>query len=644
MLHRLAVASLAGVCLAAPASAALPSARELVELSLEQLANLEVTSVSRRPESLAEAPASIFVITAEEIRRAGAVSLPEALRLAPNLQVSQASNNGWSVRARGVANTSANKLLVMIDGRSVYSPLFSGVFWDVQEVMLEDVERIEVLSGPGGTLWGVNAVNGVINVITREASATQGALATAGAGSLLSRQAVRYGARAGDHAHYRFFVKHIDRRHTETASGEAVDDRAHLALAGMRFDWHEGRDRVGVNANAYRGTMGQPKPGSISISGVDLALGPIPVEGANITGRWSRALGSGSELALQAYVDHTERTVPPTFAEKLTLVDMQLQHSWRLGEAEDIVWGAQYRRGRDRLVNGAIVAFLPARLSQQWTSLFAQGESRLGASLRLTAGARLERNDYTGNEVLPNVRLSWKPVADHLLWAAASRTVRAPSRLDRDVFVPATAPFLLAGGPDVRSEVAQVFELGARGQVTPRFSYAATVFHSEYDHLRTQEIDPGMTFLVFASQMEATTYGIELWASWQATDKWRLSAGYFAQHENFRLKPGSNDVQAVGLAGRDPAYTWLVRSSYTFNLPVELDATVRGVASLSNPTVPAYVTADLRLGWRPLPGVQLSLLAANLGDGGHGEVTAIETRTEIGRSFHASVRWDFDAR
>jgi len=631
---------LLGWDLAAAAAPQLPSTRQLSQLSLEQLAAFEITSVSRRAEPLAEAPATVFVLTAEDIRRSGARSLPDVLRLAPNLQVGQASATAYAVRARGAYNNSANKLLVLIDGRSVYTPLFAGVFWDVQDVMLEDVERIEVVSGPGGTLWGVNAVNGVINVITRNAARTQGTLLAADMGETHSGAAARHGGAIGG-GHVRLFAKYVDREPTRTAADVAVQDGAHLTHAGFRGDWRGASDEVRVSGNAYRGLIGQPRPGSISI-GVDLPLEPIPVEGANLTASWARRLANGSEVLLQAYYDRTSRTVPPTFAEDLDLFDLHFQHSLDASAPRSFVWGAGYRRSRDRIENGTVFAFLPAHLDQAWASVFGQADAELAKDLRATVGVRLERNDYTGTEVLPNLRLAWTPAEGSLLWAVAARAVRAPSRLDRDAFVPATPPFLLAGGPNARSEVVTSLELGYRGRAGA-LAWSATVFRAEYDHLHTQEIAPSGTFLTFDSLMEASTTGVEAWATWSATSRWRLSAGYAALHETFRLKPGSNDAAAVATAGRDPAHSWVLRSSLDLTDTLELDLVVRASAALANPAVTSYRTADLRLGWRPRPGLQLAIAARNLG-GGHGELTAAETRSELEPGVHASVAWTFGAR
>ena len=527
----------------------------LADMSFEELANIQITSVSKKAESLADAAASVFVITADDIRRAGAATIPEALRLAPNLQVAQTSVGGYAISARGLngsGNSAPNKLLVLIDGRSVYAPLFSGVFWDVQDVMMEDIERIEVISGPGGTLWGVNAVNGVINVITRSSRATQGALVSVEAGNRGSDAAFRYGGALGADGSYRIYGKYVDRKHTSLENGGNLNDASHKSQVGFRVDWSSASDRFSVQGNAYDGGADQPAPGALFISGIDLVLGPIAVSGANLTTHWTHALDGGSSMDFQAYYDRTKRIVPPMFGETLDIIDLQFQHSMKKA-AHTLAWGVNYRYSKDRVANSSpYFAFLPADVNQKWGSLFAQDEIALRDELKLTLGARVEHNDYTGYEFLPNARLSWKFAPNQLLWTAASRTVRAPTRLDSDAYIPAAPPFLLDGGRAVRSEVARVYEVGYRAQPTGSISYSLTAFHNEYDHLRTQEIDPGYTFITFANEMEGKASGVEMWGNYQATPVWRLGAGYTALKETFRLKPNSNDAAAPGNAGKDP--------------------------------------------------------------------------------------------
>lgn len=611
---------------------------ELARLDLKALMGLQITSVSRQPERLSGAPASVFVITGDEIRRSGATNLPEALRLAPALDVVQVSATSYTVSARGLINSAANKLLVLIDGRSVYTPLFSGVFWDVQDVPLQDLERIEVISGPGGTLWGVNAVNGVINIITRTAQETEGGLLSAGAGNRESIGVLRYGGAAGRDGAFRVYGKYFDVRHTETAGGTVKDDAGYRTLAGFRGDWTRGAGQFTIAGTAYRGSEGQPPPGTISVTGVNLKLGVISVSGANLTALWKRRLANGTSVTVQGYFDRTERVVPPTFGDRENIFDLQFLHSGKLARIHTFAWGGEYRYGMDRATNSAIVAFLPANVNQRWAAVFGQDELALSNDVRLSLGARSERNDYSGSEFLPSARLAWNVAPDHLLWAAASRTVRAPSRLDRDTFVPATPPFLLTGGPEVVSEVAKVYELGYRGQPAPSLTVSMTVYHTLYDHLRTQEIAPSRQSIFYANGMEGTTSGVELWASWQAARHWRLSGGFNGLKELLVLKPGSNDTpDLIAQLGRDPRRSWRLRSSLDLPWRGEFDVTARRVSERSDPAVPAYSAVDIRYGWQPRGGVELSVTGQNLLNQGHGEFTDITTRTSIGRGLFINL-------
>jgi iron complex outermembrane receptor protein len=522
----------------------------------------------------------------------------------------------------------------------VYTPLFGGVFWDVQDVMLEDVERIEVISGPGGTVWGVNAVNGVINVTTKPAARTQGTLASGGVGNREDQVTLRQGLALGDSGHLRLYARHRSREHTATAAGTAVDDAGHQARLGFRADWGGVRDTFTLQGDAFRGRHGQPAPGSIAISGLNVPLGAIELSGANLLGRWE-GRRDGGDWSVQAYYDHTERDVPPFFRERLELLDLQLQQTLRPQPAHTLVWGAQYRLGRDRLENSAYFAFLPPRLDQRWSSLFAQDEIRLSEPLRLTLGARLERNGYTGWELLPNARLAWRLGPEHLLWTAVSRTVRAPTRFDHDPFVPGKPPFLLAGGPDVRSETARVVELGYRGQPAAQATVAVTAFHARYDDLHTQEIVRSPTpHLVFANGMAGRVSGVEMWGALQAAPRWRLQGGFTRLWQDLRLQPGSTDTRAVAAAeGANPARQAVLRSSLDLPRGVELDLTARYVSRLPGLAVPGYTAVDLRLGWQPRPDLELSLGVQNLFDRGHGEFTITDPalRSELGRAAFLKV-------
>jgi iron complex outermembrane receptor protein len=615
-------------------------ADDLADLSIEELANIQVTSVSKRPERLQDAAASVFVITADDIRRTGAATLPEVLRLAPNLYVARSSSHGYSISARGMntsGNSVSNKLLVLVDGRSVYTPLFAGVFWDAQDLVLEDIERIEVVSGPGGVLWGLNAVNAVINISTRSARDTAGTLAAARVDTDGGGAVVRHGRAEGELA-WRAFAQVSRHDNTELASGAPVNDSYRRWLAGMRADWARGPDRVTVNANLIRGRLEQPEPGALTVTGFDPRLGRIESDGANLTARWDRALEGGAGLSVQAYVDHTSRKVPPLFSERRTTADLQFQHTLAPWGAHSVVWGANVRHSRDRIDNGEIVAFLPARSSQRWASLFLQDEIALREDWRLTLGNRVEYNEYTGAEWLPSLRLSWRLSPHHALWSAASRTVRAPSRLDVDTYIPARPPHLLRGGPEVRGEVAKVFELGYRGQPLPELSWSLTLFHHDYDDLRTQEIDPSGTFITFASLMEGRSTGVEAWGGWQAARNWRLSAGFTAMHQSLRLKPGSNDINGPRMAERDPRHTWQLRSSLAIDDSRELDLMLRRVGATFG--VDSYTALDARFGWRLRPGLALSVFGENL-TGSHAEYGPVAYRTEIERRIGVKAVWEY---
>jgi len=643
VLRRLAVACL-GSLVVLGARAEDPERRpdNLADLSIEELANIPVMSVSKRAERLQDAAASVFVITPEDIRRSGAATLPEVLRLAPNLHVARVSGYSYSISARGMnqsGNSYSNKLLVLIDGRAVYTPLFSGVFWDAQEVLLEDVERIEVISGPGGVLWGLNAVNGVINVTTRSARDTQGSLAVLQAATDGATASYRYGGTLDNGIAWRAFGKTTRREDSELASGAPVNDAYRRSLVGVRADWERGSDRFSLVGNAYRGRFDQPAPGEIAAPGVPATLGRVRSDGVNLSVRWERALDEGASLMAQAYVDHTLRRAEPLFGERLTTTDLQFQHTLAPKGAHRIVWGANYRSSRDRVDNSATVAFLPARTTQQWASLFAQDEINLHRDWYLTLGSRVEYNEYTGVELLPSARLSWRLSPQHAFWAAASRTVRAPSRLDVDAYLPGRPPYLLRGGARVRGEVAKVFELGYRGNPVAPLSYSVTLFHHDYDHLRTTETDPA-GFITFDSLMEGRSSGIEAWGSWQAAKRWRLQAGWTAMHQKLHLNPGSRDVNATRVAKRDPAHTFQLRSIYGIDDRRDIELTLRKVAGKSFPDVPAYTALDARFGWRVRPGLEVAVTGENL-TGGHGEYGTILYRSEVERRLGVKLMWEY---
>lgn len=598
---------------------------DLADLSIEELGKIEVTSVSRRPEPLSDAPAAIFVITGEDIHRSGATRLAEALRLAPNLEVARVSASSYAISARGFNNTVANKLLVLIDGRVVYTPLFSGVFWDAQDVMLEDVERIEVISGPGAALWGANAVNGVINVITRRSSDTQGGVVYARGGDLERGYGARQGGALGPGGSYRAYARVFDVFNTSTASGATASDGWSKGQVGFRTDWGTAADGFTLQGDAYRGKLDQAVGDDSQISG------------GNLLTRWNGDLAQRGRLQVQAFFDNTERDIPGTFTERLNIFDVEFLHSLRALGAHQLTWGGGYRYGDDHVSNSAVLAFLPPDRILRWANLFAQDEFALDDRLRLTLGAKFENNDFTGTEVLPSVRLAWKVQPDRLVWGAASRAVRAPSRIDRDFFV--GPPLQLNGGPDFASEVAKVFELGYRAQPSPRASYSVSLFHDIYDKLRSVEPAPGGGF-VLGNKMEGTADGLEAWGKYQAAPNWRLSAGAWFLRQRLRLKPDSGDT-GVSAAGNDPKRQFTLRSSLDLPDRAELDVGIRYVAALPNPGVPAYTAVDIRCAWRLQHQLEVAVVGQNLFKDSHAEFGNAATRSEMARGGYVRLTWNF---
>jgi iron complex outermembrane receptor protein len=623
---RLCRVACAGAAFCLSAAPAAERGGSFADFTLEELTNIEVTSVSKQAERLSDAPASIYVITNDDIRRAGVRGLPEALRLAPNLQVAAASRTKYAISARGFNNAIGNKLLVLIDGRTVYTPLFSGVFWDQQNVMLEDVDRIEVISGPGATLWGANAVNGVINVITKAAKDTQGALATAGLGNRDEGAALRYGGRIGDAGHFRVYGLKAELQNSQRANGTSVTDGWESGQTGFRADWRNGGDGFTLQGDAYSGK-------SEYLAAPAFVVPPVTVSGANLLARWTRQLAGGSDLRVQAYFDHSDRDDPLFFAPRADIFDIDAQLGMSLG-AHRVLWGGGYRHARDDVGAGiAFSRFIPENSRLEWMNVFVQDEIRLSETLEFTAGIKLERNDYTGWEYLPSLRLAWKPAGNQLVWGAVSRAVRAPSRFDREIFFPpAGPPFAIAGGPGFQSEVANVFELGYRAQPAGSFSYSITAFRHDWHRVRGATPPPLPLFL--DNSIEGFINGVEAWGTFRPATSWRLSGGLQALHEKLTAGPGNNATLA-----NDADQQWMLRSSHNVSDRHELDLLLRHVSSLPLQGVPAYTALDARWGWRASTTTEVSLTLQNLLDREHAEFGALPGRSEFGRSVFLKLLW-----
>lgn len=610
---------LAGAWLAgAPALA--QEAPSLADLSLEQLSSIEVTSVGKRVQRLADVAGSVYVINQEDIRRSGATSLPEVLRLAPNLQVARADAAQYAITARGFASVLANKILVLIDGRTVYSPLFSGVFWEVEDVVLEDIDRIEVLSGAGGTLYGSNAVNGVINVITRSAAETSGTLLKLQGGNQERVAAARVGAGTATGLPWRLYAKRYEHDATVLAAGGSTRDAMERSQAGFRADRALGADQLTLQGDLYDGQVDQPN-------------GPRDFSGANLLGRWTRDHGPGRRTQLQAYFDRTERRQPGSVDDRLDTLDVELQQTSRPAGSHELLWGAGYRWQHDRVDNLAPAAlrFAPAERRMRLWNLFAQDEFGVAAGVRLTLGVKAEHNTYTGLEWLPTARLAWQAAPGHLVWASASRAVRTPSRIDRDVVTPALA----LGGADFDSEVAKVYELGYRAQPHASLSWSITAFHHDFERLRSVDVRPGG--LAFGNSHRGHLDGVEAWGSWRFADPWRLQAGYAHQRLRLGAVPGSTVLPAsANQLGNDPRNRARLSLGWEPAPQMELDLSVRYVGALPAPQLPAYTAVDLRWGWRLRRDLELSVTVRSLNDPRHPEWA---NRVEIPRSILAKAIW-----
>lgn len=622
--ERLLLLSMLAAC-GGTAHAALRPVAEIVDLSLEQLTRITVSSVSRREEAIIEAPASVFLITAEDIRRSGATTLPEVLRLAPNLHVARTDTSQYAISARGGNTNTANNMLVLIDGRTVYTPLFSGVFWDSQNVMLEDIERVEVISGPAGTLWGTNGVNGVINIVTLPAGKTQGALFSGAVGNMERGAAGRIGATLGGAGSYRAYAKYYDRDSHEVASGADARDDAKRWQTGFRMDW-DGADTVTFQGDAYGADIGN-------------VSGQRTLSGQNLIARWAGKRDTDSDFRLQAYYDRSEREHLGTFKEKRDTLDIEYQRATTFASQHLVVWGAGYRASRDEIANTPALAFIPARRTLQWGNVFVQDEVALRPDLQATLGVRLETNSYTGVEWLPNARLAWKPAPEHLVWSAISRAVRAPSRLDRDLYVPGMPPYtVLAGNDNFKSEIANVLEVGYRSQLTPSVTLALTAFHHDFHRLRSIELSEAGE-RILANGITGRTSGLEGWGEYRFTPSWRVSAGFVAMSVKRNVSAGHVDLGGQASLGNDPDFTAMVRSRWEITPRHELDLHWRHASSLPNPAVPGYSVLDGRLGWRISKQLELSLAVQNVFDKRYSEFGPTATRAVFDRAYFVRLAW-----
>jgi len=648
------------------AAVGLAQQTELSQMSIEELMNITVTSANKHEQKLNETAAAVYIITHEDIRHSGMTSIPEVLRLAPGISVAQVDANTWAITARGFNGRFANRLLVLIDGRSVYMPTYSGVYWDVQDLMLEDIERIEVIRGPGATMWGANAVNGVINIITKKAEDTQGALISTGLSLTDQRSAaMRYGGKLGRHGYFRAYGKYFDRDGLVYADGSGAPDGWDEARGGFRADYAlSGRDSLSVHGDAYGGTAGQHtylfglNP---LLTSVDEQVG---MQGGNLVGRWTRASSGRSEFSLQAYVDSTRRN-ELLIGQRVTTFDLEFQHHRELGKRHDVVWGLSFRRNESKLRNSMWMEISPNQENTNLFSGFVQDEiSLLKSRLRLTIGSKFEHNDYTGFEAQPNLRALFAITPRQHVWTAVSRATRTPSQSERGVqsdLWAGTIPngqlmlIKLFGSRALRSEKLLAYEAGYRWQMASRVSFDVAGFYNVFDDatsaqlgmplLQTSAVPPHLLVPVqVANNNTQRSFGTEVAVNLNVAHWWKISLADTWQQVN----------QGSGISGEatpsfrpfsleTPHQQMNVHSSFVLPRGLQLDVAGYYVGRLVELDVPSYTRVDVRLGWRPSRDVELSVGGQNLLQDHHAEYGPVLgfLPTEARRNAYMRATWHF---
>jgi iron complex outermembrane receptor protein len=646
---------------------------DLTELSMEQLLDTEVTSVAKLPHTLAHSPAAVFVVTQDDIRRVGATSIPEALRFVPGLHAARIDRNKWAISARGSnGQFSANKMLVLIDGRTVYTPSFSGVWWDVQDTMMEDIERIEIIRGPGATLWGANAVNGVINVITKSARQTEGNLLSAAIGTEdHGMAAFRHGGKLGKDASYRVFGKYFDRDDYVDENGHGAGDTWRAGRGGFRVDGvADGNDTYTVQGDIYRDDSGSAPSTLLDLPTLSLfqAHNDLRAHGANVLGRWTHSLGGESTFSVQTYWDRAERIVPLNgFHEIVQTFDLEFQHSLPLGDAHKGLWGGGYRLVERDEENSLKVAFSPEDAADHWFNLFVQDEiAVIPDSLSLTLGSKFEHKTLVGFLLEPNARLMWTPDTRNSVWLSVARAMRTPSwseqagRFSGFALVPGPLPLVFGsrGNHSLKAEELVAYELGYRAQPRADLFFDLALFYNVYDRLTN--LDPpgpadcvprvlsGNAFIeclpVFDNGVKGESYGMELTADWRPTRDWRWRLGYTLMKFDVRATGDTQGVTTIPeTEGSDPSHQFFARSSLDLSKSLRFDLMYRYVDALPAAGTDAYATLDARMAWDVHRDVELSLTGRNLLEDRHfesGRQPAL-TATQVERDVLAAIRWKF---
>ena len=604
------------------ASQGTPLKQDITDIPLEELMNIKVSTVSRKTQKLSDTPAAVFVISQEDIRRSSANSIPELLRMAPGLSVARIDANKWSVTSRGFSGRFADDLLVMIDGRTVYSPLFAGTFWETLDLPLEDIERIEVIRGPSGTIWGANAANGAIHIITKNAKATQGSLITSGGGTEeRGFTTVRHGGKIGENLHYRLYSKGFSRDNSFSPSG--ANDSWRMGTVGFRADWDiNANNAITFQGQYYGGKAGQ---NTTFVNPQEPELAITRAEDANLSGghalvRWQRTTSDRSSTALQAYYDRTHRD-ELSFRESRQTVDVDFQQRFpiKIPFNQDIIWGGGYRWTSDHLGVNLPIFFDPTRRNLETGNVFVQSDIPLVEDrLKFTTGVKFLDNTYSHGNFLPNARLIWTPDANQSLWASATNALRLPSRFERDgnQITRDGAEFIRRiSNPLITSETLWSFETGYRRQVTSDLSVDVAGFFNAYNH-SSSELEIAPATIQITSQRQSQIFGFEVYGNWQALSKLRFMPSY--SHLQVRNQvPLGQEAES----GEDPKHQFTLRSQLELHRNVELDTFFRFINKLPGIDVASYKALDIRLAWKPISNVELSVIGQNLLQSHHQEFT-----------------------
>jgi iron complex outermembrane receptor protein len=638
--------------------------KDLTSTSIEDLMNMEVTSVSKKEQMLSQVAAAIFVITQEEIRRSGATNIPDLLRFVPGLDVAQINGSTWAISARGFNLQFANKLLVLIDGRAVYSPLFGGVNWDTQDVPLEDIERIEVIRGPGGAVWGANAVNGVINIITKKAEDTPGMLLAGGGGTQAQGFGMlQYGGKITGSTSYRIFTSYQNNNHFPDLNGQNAVDDWRLLHGGFRADTKLSQnDSLTTQGDVYTGSEGATivdstfsPPGNVNVQRL------ATLSGGNILGRWNHIFSSRCDTMLQFYFDEFHRGGPDATDVRDT-IDFDFQNHLVLGARQDLIWGAGYRHTVDDTEGTVDEAFVPADSAKQLFSFFVQDQITLKPNRAyLYVGTKLENSYFTGFDLQPSVHLAWTPSAHRTVWAGISRASRTLTRRDVNIVaalaaLPGPAEIALFGNPNMKSEHVIAYEAGYRAQPDNRLSIDFTAFLNTYSGLESTEplppfFDPNSVppLLVyptsFNNDMHGTTEGFEASVNWKATSRWTLSPGYSFLQMHLHGDPNADDAAIVAdTEGSNPRHQAQLRSHFELTHGLAWDANAYFVGRLPAQFVSSYTRLDTQLSWRLAERMELYLVGQNLLRDHHVEFNDTfqsVNSSQIKRSAYAKITWRF---